>query len=164
MHQPIGSSDLYSSALVYRTQSNTTGNLLTTANSIHSRARAKKKNVSEMFFKSIPARGYVDKCGQSITACTHQSVLDKARQGWYFSVREIIIVCQCFHIATWYDTDETGTIHLKAGVEIDPAPQRTLKKMNEDRAWWFTISDTLHVPLEHFVYDSWLCFYIFFYK
>lgn len=81
----------------------------------------------------FPARAYVDKCGQDITACAvYLTVLDQARQVW-FSVREIIIVCQCFQIATWYDTDETGTIDLKAGVQIDPAPQGTLKKMNEGR-------------------------------
>lgn len=36
-HQPIGSSGLYSSALIYLTPCNTPGNLLTSANSIHSR-------------------------------------------------------------------------------------------------------------------------------
>lgn len=76
----------------------------------------------------------MDKCGQSITACSvYLAILDKARswQGRYPSVREIRIVCQCFQIAIWYNTDEAGAWDLKAGVEVDPAPQETLKKMNE---------------------------------
>lgn len=81
MHQPtIGSTGLYSSSPIYLTRCHSTGNLLTSANSIRSRARA-KKNVSDMFpfLKSIPARAYVDKCGQSIRACTvYLTELDRA--------------------------------------------------------------------------------------
>lgn len=60
MHQNIGASALYSSALIYLTQSNATGNLLRSANSIHS--RVEQKNASDVFFfvffpplKNIPA-------------------------------------------------------------------------------------------------------------
>lgn len=38
-----------------------------------------------------------------------------------------------FSDATWYDTDEAGAIDLRAGMEIDPAPQGKLKKVNVDR-------------------------------
>lgn len=62
MHQNIGASALYSSALIYLTQSNATGNLLRSANSIHS--RVEQKNASDVLFffvffppplKNIPA-------------------------------------------------------------------------------------------------------------
>lgn len=57
MHQNIAASALYSSALIYLTQCNTTGNLLRSANSIHS--RVEQKNASDVFFppplKNIPA-------------------------------------------------------------------------------------------------------------
>lgn len=78
----------------------------------------------------------MDKCGQSIIACSvYLAILDKVRswQGWYPSVREIRIVCQCFQIAILYNTDEAGAWDLKAGVEVDPASQEALKKMNESR-------------------------------
>lgn len=48
MHQNIGASALYSSALIYLTQSNATGSLLRSANSIHS--RVEQKNASDVFF------------------------------------------------------------------------------------------------------------------
>lgn len=48
MHQNIGASALYSSALIYLTQSNATGNLLRSANSIHS--RVEQKNASDVLF------------------------------------------------------------------------------------------------------------------
>lgn len=99
VHQPIGSSCLYSSVLIYPTQCNATGNLLTSAICIH----------SDMFLlKSIPAKSFVDKCGKSITACAvNMTVLEmeRSRQDWCIFVREILIVCQCFQIAAWCDTD-----------------------------------------------------------
>lgn len=50
MHQNIGASALYSSALIYLTQCNATGNLLRSANSIHS--RVEQKNASDVFLFS----------------------------------------------------------------------------------------------------------------
>lgn len=56
MHQNIGASALYSTALIYLTQCNTTGNLLRSANSIHSRVEQKNaSDVSPPSLKNIPA-------------------------------------------------------------------------------------------------------------
>lgn len=139
--QPIGSSGLYSFALVFLTQWNTTGNLLTSANSIY----------RDIFLlESIPAWARVDKCGQSTTTpVMYVTAPDTARSkhGCYFSIREVTALGRCFQITLWYDTDEAGAIDLRAAMEIDPAPQGRWKKMNEDKRWW-TISHLLHVLLE----------------
>lgn len=132
MHRPIGSSGLYSSALIYLLQKTYLHQQIVP---IVEQKQKENGKWYVSFLKSIPARDYVDKCGPSVTVCSvYPTVLDKARpwQRWYFFVREIIIVCQCFQIATWCDTDETGTADLKACMEVDPAPPETLKKMNED--------------------------------
>lgn len=36
---------------------------------------------------------------------------------------------QSFQSASWYDTDEAEARELKAGTEVNPVPQETLKKM-----------------------------------